>query len=304
MIVEQLLEKFKIYLLTERRFSLNTYNAYFADVRQFLAFCSDRKLDFRTIGSQECSDFLSFLYDKKSSIRTIGRKIAALKLWYRYLEEQKLVDRNHSVSYLTSPKPERTLPHFLTESEIKSVLSFNQGSDCIFEKRNNMIITMLYATGIRISELAELKIADVCFDQEVIIVTGKGSKERAIPIPSRTIAQLKEYCVSVYPLLTKEHLNSRHDPLFPLLYKKKIKQFSRQSLWHIVKKACKRAGVSKQVSPHQLRHSFATHLLKNGADLRSIQLLLGHESIATVEIYTHVETDRKRIIYDKKHPRS
>jgi integrase/recombinase XerD len=301
--IDSILEKFKAYLLTERRFSMHTYSAYLSDLKQFFAFCSDKELNFKHVKREDCSDFLAFLYEKKSSIRTVGRKIAALKLWYRYLEEQKLIGLN-PVNHVISPKPEKTLPHFLTESEIKRVLSVYQGSNHAFEQRNNMIITLLYATGMRISELAELKIAHVSFEEEIITVTGKGSKERAIPIPPSIVMQLKNYCSDIYPLLTKEHINNHQDPLFPLLYKKKIKQFSRQSLWHIVKKACKLAGIAKDVSPHQLRHSFATHLLKNGADLRSIQLLLGHESIATVEIYTHVETSRKRIIYDKKHLRA
>jgi site-specific recombinase XerD len=303
MVVEQLLEKFKIYLLAERRFSMHTYTAYLSDIRQFLVFCSEYDVDFKTVDSSDCSRFLAFLYEKRSSIRTVGRKIASLKLWFSYLKDQKIIPSNPAL-HLISPKPERTLPRFLTENEIQDVLSVYHNSEHIFEKRNSMIITLLYATGIRISELAELKIADLCFEQEVITVVGKGNKERVIPIPSSVAVQLKEYCTNLYPLLTKEHINNHHDPLFPLLYKKKIKSFSRQSLWNIVKKICKIAGIAKNVSPHQLRHSFATHLLKNGADLRSIQLLLGHESIATVEIYTHVETDRKRRVYDKKHPRS
>lgn len=303
MTAETIIEKFKVYLLTERRFSLHTYNGYLSDIRQFLAFCSEFKIDFKAVSSEDCSHFLAFLYEKKSSIRTVGRKIASLKLWFCYLKEHNSITYNPA-EHLISPKPEKILPHFLSEDEIQNLLSVYQDSEDIFDKRNSMIITLLYATGMRISELAAAKIADLCFDQEVITVKGKGSKERKIPIPKSVIQQLKEYCAQVYPLLTKEHLNNHQDPLFPLLYKKKIKTFSRQSLWHIVKKACKIALISKNVSPHQLRHSFATHLLKNGAHLRSIQLLLGHESIATVEIYTHIETDRKRIVYDKKHPRS
>ena len=298
-----IIENFKAYLLTERRFSIHTYNGYLTDIKQFLIFCSEYKIDLKTINTGHCSLFLTFLYEKKNSIRTVGRKIASLKLWFSYLIERQIIAHNPS-KHLISPKPEKVLPHFLTESEIHSLLSIYQNSDDVFEKRNGMIITFLYATGMRISELASLKIGNVCFDQGVVRIQGKGNKERIIPIPQSVIVKLKEYCTDVYPLLTKECINNYQDPLFPLLYKKKIKNFSRQSLWHIVKKACAISGISKNISPHQLRHSLATHLLKNGFDLRSIQLLLGHESIATVEIYTHIETSRKRVIYDKKHPRS
>lgn len=298
-----IIENFKAYLLTERRFSIHTYNGYLTDIKQFLTFCGEYKIDLKTVNSDHCSQFLAFLYEKKNSIRTVGRKIASLKLWFLFLKERHIITHNPS-EYLISPKPEKLLPHFLTENEIHSLLSVYQNSENIFEKRNNMIITFLYATGMRISELASLKIADLCFEQGVVKVQGKGSKERIIPIPPSIVIRLKEYCTDVYPLLTKECVNNHQDPLFPLLYKKKIKNFSRQSLWHIVKKACLISGISKNISPHQLRHSLATHLLKNGFDLRSIQLLLGHESIATVEIYTHIETSRKRMIYDKKHPRS
>jgi len=164
------------------------------------------------------------------------------------------------------------------------------------------MLYLLYISGMRVSELIALRTTDFHFDTGFISVTGKGSKQRMIPLPHAISSLIKNYFNTLATLF--ETVNDRSSYIFPVMYGKIIKPISRQSCWLILKKLCIKVGIMRSISPHQLRHSFATHMLSKGADLRSLQLLLGHESIGTVQTYTHVETSQLRTIYDKKHPRS
>jgi integrase/recombinase XerD len=196
------------------------------------------------------------------------------------------------------------LPRFLTEKEVEALFVSACNDTSLLGVRNKIMLYLLYVTGVRISELIRLTLAD--FDQErgLFKVIGKGSKERFVPLPQAILAPFHEYLNTTYNQLRISKQPSTAGYLFPIKYAGKIKHITRQSLWKILKELCKKAGIDKRVSPHTLRHSLATHLLQKGADLRALQLLLGHESIATVQIYTHVQTDHLRAIYDKKHPRA
>lgn len=290
------------FLLTEKRVSKNTYLAYLADMKQLLAYAQERELFFMQCTSDNLIAYVHYLYEKKVKPATLARKIIALKLFFAYLSRRYSI--RNSAEHLVTPKQEIRLPKYLTEDEIAALLESCQKDSSYFGQRNNLMVHLLYATGMRISELAHLSIANIRFTENLIALFGKGNKERMVPLPDQSIELLQKYIQDILPHFLRRPVQTGSEPLFPVLYGHIIKHISRQSLWMILKKLCLQAGIKKQVSPHQLRHSLATHLLKNGADLRSLQLLLGHENVSSVEIYTHVETSHVRAMYDKKHPRS
>ena len=204
-------------------------------------------------------------------------------------------------SHILFPKMEKRLPRYLTEEEMQALLLHAGVDTSPLGVRNKVMIYLLYVSGMRISELVQLKKNDLFFDKQMICVYGKGGKQRFIPIPESIMHIIKLYLNGEYKDVTR---NFETPYLFPVLYKGIFKPLSRQAFWILLKTVCLKAGIDRIVSPHQLRHSFATHMLKRGADLRSLQMLLGHETISTVQIYTHVEKSHLREVYDKKHPRS
>lgn len=297
-----LLTQWQAFLLTEKRVAKNTYQAYCSDIAQFCTFLQEYELALNAVKQVHIKAFIRHLHANAVGARSIARKIAAIKSLYTYLARQH--DMQNHAQDIIIPKIEKRLPKYLSEKEIAQLLLINKDDTAPLGYRNHVIINLLYATGMRISELATLTIGSLRPDEQLICVIGKGSKERFIPLPKQTMQLLHEYITGIYPALLHNAPITGYEPLFPVMYGKVIKSISRQSLWMIVKRMCKQAGIQKEVSPHQLRHSLATHLLKNGADLRSLQLLLGHEQVGTTEIYTHVETSHIREVYDKKHPRS
>jgi site-specific recombinase XerD len=300
---EQLFVQFEAYLLTEKRVTLNTFQAYKSDMKQFAFYLKENELLLTTITVKQITMFISYLYDKKIGARSIGRKISFLKLFFRYLNRyHELCDLGIE---LLIPKIEKKLPRYLSETEVEILLSTSSQNATPQGIRNSVMLYLLYASGMRISELVALKLSDLHFDTGYILVQGKGGKQRSVPITDIITDKLKQYMTTIHNQLIKQsHKEQVVEHLFPVVYGKKIKPISRQAFWIILKKICIHAGITRSISPHQLRHSLATHLLKNGANLRSLQMLLGHEHIATVAIYTHVETSHLRCVYDKKHPRS
>jgi len=297
---KQIQTKFEAYLLTEKRVAKNTFLSYQKDLNQFLEFLEKNNIFFEKLTSDDLKKFIHYLYGLKLSASSIGRKISTLKTFFAYVAIRFNI-KNHAKE-LHIPKIEKRLPTYLTQDEVAKLLATSQEDQSSLGIRNSMMLYVLYSSGMRVSELTALKISDVHFDTRFISVEGKGGKQRMIPLPEVIINMLHDYIqqhayanfpFSVVPIY-----------LFPVLYGKKIKTISRQSCWIILKKLCEQAGIKHAISPHQLRHSFATHLLEKGVDLRSLQVLLGHEGITTVEVYTHVETSQLRKIYDKKHPRS
>ena len=300
---KDLVTKFESYLLTERRVSKNTFDAYSRDLQQLILFLKKEKVVLQDISPQQIKKFLKHLQQAGVKARSRARKISCLRTFFQFANEHyDIVDPTH---YIVSPRLEKKLPSYLTEKEVEQLFTAadQEVTDCAV--RNKVMLFLLYSCGLRISELTHLKVESIDFSTGFLLVAGKGGKERMVPIQQQIGELLKEYLNQIYPrLLKKEGQTLSTDYLFPSYYAGALRTITRQSFWMYLKKLAFQANIKKDLSPHQLRHSLATHLLKNGADLRSLQLLLGHEQLATVQIYTHVETSHLRKIYDDKHPRS
>ncbi len=290
---------FFTYLLTEKRVSSNTFAAYKTDILQLVTFLQHNKISDSGLSIKDLKLFLQTLKKENRAASSMSRKISSLKLFFAFAHEKGyLPDLAQS---LTFPKLEKKLPHYLSEEEIEILLNVAGQDTTIHGKRNKVMLYMLYVTGLRISELTNLPISAIHWDTGFLHVEGKGGKQRMIPLPEPMRVLLNDY-------LGTAHYNTKNKKitghLFPIMYAGTIRPITRQAFWGILKQLWKKTGISKSISPHQLRHSLATHLLKRGADLRSLQLLLGHENLSTVQIYTHIETSHLRAVYDKKHPRS
>ncbi len=289
---------FFAYLLSEKRVSKNTFEAYTNDIEQFFKYLVSLS-ETLALDVQIVTGYVHTLYDEELAARTVSRKISALKLFCAFLHERHaLPDYGTELIF---PKLEKRLPNVLAEDEMSRLFQAADQDQSEIGIRNKVMLSLLYVSGMRISELVTLDVSNIHFDESYIAVIGKGGKARHIPIAQPALALLKYYCDAVRPALVDRLQSSA---LFPTQYGGKMKSITRQSFWIILKEYCRAANIDRSISPHTLRHSFATHLLKRGADLRSLQILLGHESIATVQVYTHVETSYLRTMYDKKHPRS
>lgn len=298
---KQLLVKFEAYLLTEKRVSQNTFSAYKRDIEQFVSFLEKEHKEFsEQLTLDDIKLFLQELHCQQLHASTISRKISAFKTLFHYLHDHH--GWQDLAQHIIFPKIEKRLPKYLSEQEIEQLFQVAQTDTSEAGIRNKVMLYMLYVSGMRISELTALKRSNIHFDSNYVAITGKGGKGRMIPLPDGMMQELKEYITTVHAAFVSR--GHKTDYLFPIVYAGKVKPISRQALWGILKDLWKQTGCNKVISPHQLRHSFATHMLQKGANLRSLQLLLGHENLSTVQIYTHVEKSYARDIYDKKHPRS
>ncbi|MCK4651287.1 tyrosine recombinase [Candidatus Babeliales bacterium] len=302
----KILTLFQTYLLTEKRVSMNTFFAYKKDIDQLFNFLKENKICLKKCNKNHLKRFLRILKRKGLSAKTLSRKISSLKTLFNYLNERfKLSNR---ASSLVFPKLEKKLPIYLTETEVQQLLMAANEDTTDKGIRNRVMLYLLYASGMRVSELVSLTIDQIHFDTGFVSLVGKGNKERLIPLPKNVMGLLKYYIDEIHVSLLSKKANlqeqSKNNYLFFSYYKGECKSISRQSFWIILKKILSRADIVKNVSPHTLRHSLATHLLKSGANIRSLQLLLGHEQLSTVQIYTHLQTSHIRKVYDKKHPRA
>ncbi len=301
--MDSIISTFESYLFAEKRVATNTLTSYMNDIYQFRDFLKSKEIDIKSISVKDLKSFLQFLKEKQNlSARSMSRKISSLKVFFKFLNQQFSID-NLAID-LTFPKLEKKLPTYLSEEDIEKLLNYAQKDKTDLGVRNKIILYLLYVTGMRISELVSLTISNIQFDTGFISVTGKGGKGRLVPIPQTLVSEIKNYLNDVHCKLMGKNGNRSSEYLFPVLYSGKIRHITRQAFWIILKKIAVQAGIKTTLSPHKLRHSLATHLLKKGANLRSLQLLLGHENLSTVQIYTHVETGYLRKIYDKYHPRS
>lgn len=304
---DYLLTLFLTYILTEKRVANNTYQAYKNDLESLLNFLKKNKVSIRACAKKDLKKFLKFLNEQGVCAKTLSRKISAIKAFYNYLADRfELTNRSKDLIF---PKIEKNLPVYLTEPEIEKLLQAACKDNSYKGIRNKVMLYLLYATGIRVSELVNLKIDNIDFNTGFISISGKGNKDRMIPIPKNILGLLRYYLDIIYIKLLPNNsknidLKNNKEFLFFATYSGKIKPLSRQSFWFILKNILKKAFILKNVSPHTLRHSLATHLLKNGADIRSLQVILGHEQLATVQIYTHLQNNDLRKIYDDKHPRA
>lgn len=302
--ITELVTKFEAYLLTEKCVSFNTYSAYKNDIEQCKSFLAKHAIeDMRLVTQEVLKIFLQYLYGMKLSARSLSRKISSLKLLFNYAHDRFGIV--NSAQDLIFPKLDKSLPSAISEEEIEKLFAVSDQDISEIGKRTRVMLYLLYVSGMRISELIHVKIPHIHFDTGFIEVVGKRGRGRLIPLPRPMLELLQDYLKTVHrAFVTADNGSRATDWLFPTFYAGKVKPITRQSFWMTLKELWIKTGSVRTISPHILRHSFATHMLKRGADLRSLQILLGHESIATVQIYTHVETSYLRTVYDKKHPRS
>lgn len=289
-------EDFKNYLKLERGLSINSIKSYEYDLNLFKNFIVSNQISETPINCKPdtLKDYLyNNLSNKKS--RSQARSISALKSYFNYLIFEGYIQKS-PISDIESPKLEKKLPEVLTETEITELIeSYDLNEN--FGQRNRTIIEVLYGTGIRVSELINLKLSNIFFKENIMKITGKGNKERFVPIGNIASSEIKVYL----KIRNKNIIDSKFsDIVFLNRYGRGL---TRSMIFKIISDSYKRVGLDKKISPHTLRHSFATHLLKNGADLRTIQLILGHESITTTEIYTHLDTNHLEDVLKKFHPR-
>lgn len=293
----QAIKDYKSYLKIERGLSLNSIMSYENDIISLKNYILDNKIKESPI---ECTPDTvnSFIYNssKKNSPRSQARKISGLKSFFKFLVFEGYL-KSSPMSNIESPKLGRKLPDILNVEEISQMISSINIKEK-FGQRNKTIIEILYGTGIRVSELIELKISNIFFKENLIRVLGKGDKERFVPIGLKAKKSIIDYINNDRKYQKIEE--SSNDILILSKYGKKI---TRHMIFTLIKNISKKSGITKKISPHTFRHSFASHLLKNGADLRTIQLILGHENITTTEIYTHLDSKHLLNVMKKYHPR-
>jgi integrase/recombinase XerD len=272
----------------------NTVQAYGRDLARFASWTAQvRFTEYAKPILKDLARYVAFLHDEKLAPPSIARHLVALKMFYRFLKMEERADAS-AVDLLGSPKLWERIPQVLSPTAVDALLQAPQAGDRFF-LRDRAILETLYATGCRASEVMNLKVADLYLDSAFCKCHGKGSKQRVVPLGKPAIAALRAYIAAPAEVLAKDRSN--------VFVSKSGRPLSRIFLWALVKKYCRRAGLSAKVSPHTLRHSFATHLLAGGADLRTVQELLGHASIQTTQHYTHVDRDRLKAIHKQFHPR-
>ena len=282
----------------ERGLSRNSLKAYQADLRQFAHFLERQHVGrWKKVTRELILDFLDEFYQIEAASTTIARKLVTIKVFFRYLYREGLIATNVT-DVMESPRLWRLLPGLLTEAEVVKFLSVYRDNKDKLANRNQTLLETMYASGLRVSEVAELRIDDVKFDLGVFRVTGKGQKTRIVPFGLPAKKSLQYYLNNTRPLMLA-------DNAYPQIFLSKSgRPLTRARIWAVVKEAAKRAGIQKNIHPHTLRHSFASHLLKNGADLRVIQEMLGHADVSTTQIYTHVDASHLMKVHNTYHPRT
>jgi integrase/recombinase XerC len=284
-------DKFLNYITIEKNYSPHTLTNYKIDLCEFEEFLNIQAVsDIKGIDYFILRKFLASLAEKNLSKRSVSRKISTLKSFFKFMMREGEVKNNPAVS-LIYPRLEKPLPKFLTEDEVYKILNSATGDDT-FSLRDRAILEFLYSTGARVSELSASKIDDIDLISGMAKVMGKGRKERLLPLGEPAVLSLKKY------------LDNRTDKNPSLFINRRYGSLTQRGVRLLIDKYIRKASVSFKVSPHTLRHSFATHLLNRGADLRSVQELLGHSSIATTQVYTHLTIDTLKKVYDKAHPRA
>ncbi len=291
------LQEFTNYIAVERGLAPNTLESYGRDLRQYLDYLHDKKGISPTEATQPIvGGYLLYLQAKGRAASTISRALAAIKAFYHFLVREQIINRDPTIN-LDAPKQEKRLPRVLS---VESVVELLEQPDLKTPSgiRDRTMLEVLYATGLRVTELVTLKISDVNLKEGYIKCTGKGSKERIVPLGKVAIKYLQFYLEHARKFLAS-------DPAEEVLFLNHHGHgLTRQGFWKIIKKYAEKIDAVESITPHTLRHTFATHLLENGADLRAVQELLGHADISTTQIYTHLTKNRLKEVYDKAHPRA
>jgi integrase/recombinase XerD len=301
--MRNLVKSFLNYLAIEKGFSVNTIGAYRNDLDQLAGFIEGTasakgfKADWTSVDRNLLISYIIDLKDRNYSSATVARKVAAVKSFFAFLVAERKI-QNDPTENISSPKVNKSLPKPLSLQEVDALLAQPAKSSAPEAMRDVAMLELLYACGMRVSELVDLNVNDINLKASFVRCLGKGSKERIIPIHDRAIRSIKDYISEGRPQLLKgkeEHA---------LFLNRRGERLTRQGFWLILKGHAKAAGIKKAVTPHTLRHSFATHILNGGADLRSVQELLGHANISSTQIYTHLTSEHVRQSYDKAHPRA
>ncbi|WP_209122394.1 tyrosine recombinase XerC [Alkalihalobacillus sp. BA299] len=298
--IQKLIDDFVFYLQVEKNCSKYTIDNYLLDIEGFVTFMKKNNVTvLSSVTYHLVRSYLTVLHEQKYARSSIARKISALRSFFRFLLREKRVDEN-PFSVTHSPKMGKRLPTFMYEKEIDQLFS-SFDANKVLDQRDKAILELLYSSGLRVSECCQLKIEDIDFSIGTVFVIGKGRKERYVPVGSYALDALQQYIEDGRTKLLSKSKLGRHEALFlnfrggPL---------TDRSVRDILKKRIEKASLSMHMSPHMLRHTFATHLLNNGADLRVVQELLGHTHLSSTQIYTHVTKDRLKDVYMKHHPRA
>lgn len=297
---KQDLEDFKSYILVEKNFSEHTAKAYYADILAYLIWLDETGCE--EVSLPKVREYLHHIQIYNYKKTTLARKIASLRTFYKYLHREKKVETNPAMN-LISPKRPRSLPKFITMEEIEQILN-NINIDTPAGYRNRTILELLWASGMRVSELSGLNFGNLNLENNEITVFGKGAKERIILITDRAKSYLKTYINTVRSLVAKDYTLPPVTDESPVFINKTGYRLQTKTIRNVINETVEKIELPKHVTPHMFRHSFATHLIENGADLRVVQELLGHASISNTQIYTHISTQHMKEVYDETHPRA
>jgi integrase/recombinase XerD len=294
--VESEIRTFLNYLRVEKGLSVNTMDAYRRDMEKFAIFVNERKLSASSVSRGDVVDFLATLYRRGLDSRSVGRHLVTIRNFFRFMMTEELISEDPAAN-IESPKIRHSLPDFLSLEEVDRLLRQPDVSTTV-GLRDRAMIELMYSTGLRVSELCGVRIADLQMDAGCLRCVGKGNKERIVPVGKQALAGVQEYMRKARPELLGEHTSQ-----FLFLGRRGV-PIGRIIFWKLLGNYGRKAGLRKSLKPHMLRHSFATHLLDRGADLRSVQLMLGHSDISTTQIYTHVVEERLKQVYKEHHPRA
>jgi integrase/recombinase XerD len=289
-----IIESFLDALWMERGLSENTLASYGADLRGFAAWRREDGL--LQTDSGDIESYLAYRYKQKASSRTAARLLSSLRRFFQYQYREGRIDQDPTLN-IDNPRIGRPLPDSLTEEEVESLLNTPEEST-LEGLRDRAMLELLYATGLRVSELVRLTYDQINLNQGVVRVLGKGNKERLVPLGEEAEVRIERYLEEARPDLIKGHGQVPY-----LFVTRRGGAMTRQAFWYMIKRRAQQAGISKHLSPHTLRHAFATHLLNHGADLRVVQMLLGHSDLSTTQIYTHVANQRLKSLHTRHHPR-
>jgi integrase/recombinase XerD len=301
MTLDAAINAFLNYIRVERGLSDNTISSYARDLRKFAAFAQKRGLQLDAVQRDDIVDFLSSLYRAKLDSRSVSRSLVSVRNLFRFALAEDAVSGDPTLN-LESPKVRKSLPAYLRMDEVDRLLA-QPNMETPQGVRDKAIIELLYSTGMRVTELVNLRVADMEMRMGCLRCIGKGDKERMVPVGRKALAAVQQYLETARPELLRTGISGAPPPQ-NLFINRSGNRISRIGIWRILAQYGRKAGIRTRLSPHKLRHSFATHLLERGADLRSVQLMLGHSDISTTQIYTHVIEERLKQIYKAHHPRA
>lgn len=293
------ISSYLVHVKVEKGLSVNTVSAYKRDLLKFEVFAKRRKLSLASITRDDLVDFLAGLYRQNLESRTVARHLVTIRNFFRFAQVQDLIAADPSIN-LESPKIRKSLPGYLRLEEVERLLA-QPDAKTPLGLRDKAMLEVLYSTGLRVSELTGLRVSDMDAKIGCVRCIGKGDKERIVPVGKKAVSMVERYLAEARPQLCSKGQTVNSPALF---VNRRGVPLSRVGVWKILSAYGRRAGLRSALTPHMLRHSFATHLLERGADLRSVQLMLGHADISTTQIYTHVVEERLKQIYKAHHPRA